>query len=73
MATNFSPNVAFSGRFLLLIAGMRGLLSEISVGIIAAALLDLGKTISLTGSKRRSLLWPCWAAEGSHERGRDRD
>jgi hypothetical protein len=51
MATNFSPNVAFSGRFLLLIAGMSGLLSEISVGIIAAGLLDLGKTISLSAQQ----------------------
>ena len=35
-------------RFLLLIAGMGGLLYGIDVGIIAAALLYLGKTISLS-------------------------
>ena len=41
-------NGAGYGRFLLLIAGTGGLLYGIDVGIIAAALLYLGKTISLT-------------------------
>lgn len=39
---------AVYGRFLLVIAGMGGLLYGIDVGIISAALLYLGKTISLT-------------------------
>ena len=39
---------AWYGRFLLLIEGTGGLLYGIDVGIIAAALLYLGKTISLT-------------------------
>lgn len=39
---------AWYGRYLLLIAGTGGLLYGIDVGIIAAALLYLGKTISLT-------------------------
>jgi MFS transporter, SP family, solute carrier family 2 (myo-inositol transporter), member 13 len=47
MATNTSSAVWY-GRFLLFIAGMGGLLYGIDVGIIAAALLYLGKTISLT-------------------------
>ena len=47
MATNTS-NTVWYGRFLLFIAGMGGLLYGIDVGIIAAALLYLGKTISLT-------------------------
>ena len=41
-------NGVWYGRFLLLIAGTGGLLYGIDVGIIAAALLYLGKTISLT-------------------------
>jgi MFS transporter, SP family, solute carrier family 2 (myo-inositol transporter), member 13 len=48
MATNTSQNLAFYGRFLLFIAGMGGLLYGIDVGIIAAALLYLEKTINLT-------------------------
>jgi MFS family permease len=48
MSPNTSPNVTFYGRFLLFIAGMGGLLYGIDVGIIAAALLYLEKTISLT-------------------------
>jgi SP family myo-inositol transporter-like MFS transporter 13 len=44
--TRFSP-VTY-GRFLLFIAGMGGLLYGIDVGIISAALLYLGKTISLS-------------------------
>ncbi len=42
----FSPSSY--GRFLILIAGLGGLLYGIDVGIIAAALLYLSKTISLT-------------------------
>ncbi|HEY5891685.1 MAG TPA: MFS transporter [Chthoniobacterales bacterium] len=48
MAANKSKNIAFYGRFLLFVAGMGGLLYGIDVGIIAAALLYLEKTISLT-------------------------
>jgi MFS transporter, SP family, solute carrier family 2 (myo-inositol transporter), member 13 len=48
MSSKTSPNVTFYGRFLLFIAGMGGLLYGIDVGIIAAALLYLEKTISLT-------------------------
>jgi MFS transporter, SP family, solute carrier family 2 (myo-inositol transporter), member 13 len=47
MATNTSSAVWY-GRFLLFIAGMGGLLYGIDVGIIAAALLYLEKTINLT-------------------------
>jgi MFS transporter, SP family, solute carrier family 2 (myo-inositol transporter), member 13 len=47
MATNTSSAVWY-GRFLLSIAGLGGLLYGIDVGIIAAALLYLEKTISLT-------------------------
>jgi MFS transporter, SP family, solute carrier family 2 (myo-inositol transporter), member 13 len=47
MASSTS-NTVWYGRFLLFIAGMGGLLYGIDVGIIAAALLYLGKTISLT-------------------------
>ena len=36
------------GRFLLFIAGMGGLLYGVDVGIISAALLYLGKTVSLS-------------------------
>jgi MFS family permease len=39
---------SFYGPFLLFIAGMGGLLYGIDVGIIAAALLYLGKTVNLT-------------------------
>jgi MFS family permease len=39
---------AFYNRFLILIAGLGGLLYGIDVGIIAAALLYLGKTVSLS-------------------------
>ena len=48
MAVNSSPNIAFYGKFLLFIAGMGGLLFGIDAGIIAAALLDLEKTVTLT-------------------------
>jgi SP family myo-inositol transporter-like MFS transporter 13 len=41
-------SAAFYGRYLLFIAGMGGLLYGIDVGIIAAALLYLNKTINLT-------------------------
>ena len=47
MATTTSSAVWY-GRFLLFIAGMGGLLYGIDVGIIAAALLYLEKTINLT-------------------------
>lgn len=43
-----SVNQSFYRRFLLFIAGMGGLLYGIDVGIIAAALLYLGKTVNLT-------------------------
>jgi SP family myo-inositol transporter-like MFS transporter 13 len=42
------PNTARYGRYLLFIAGLGGLLYGIDVGIIAAALLYLGKTINLS-------------------------
>jgi MFS transporter, SP family, solute carrier family 2 (myo-inositol transporter), member 13 len=45
VATNTS-NTVWYGRFLLFIAEMGGLLYGIDLGIIAAALLYLGKTIS---------------------------
>src|SRR6202035_2697605 len=43
-----SRNTVLYGRFLLFIAGLGGLLYGIDVGIIAAALLYLNKTINLT-------------------------
>lgn len=43
-----SANQSFYRRFLLFIAGMGGLLYGIDVGIIAAALLYLGKAVNLT-------------------------
>ncbi len=43
-----SANTVVYGRFLLLIAGLGGLLYGIDVGVIAAALLYLSKTIDLT-------------------------
>lgn len=46
--SNGSSNAARYGWFLLFIAGLGGLLYGVDVGIIAAALLYLGKTISLT-------------------------
>jgi MFS family permease len=46
VAKRLSP--AAYGRFLLFIAGMGGLLYGIDVGIISAALLYLGKTVSLS-------------------------
>jgi MFS transporter, SP family, solute carrier family 2 (myo-inositol transporter), member 13 len=42
------PNVVRYGRFLVFVAGLGGLLYGIDVGIIAAALLYLNKTINLT-------------------------
>ncbi len=47
MTASTLPSVRY-GRFLLFIAGLGGLLYGIDVGIIAAALLYLGKTISLS-------------------------
>ncbi len=44
------------GRFLLLIAGLGGLLYGIDVGIISAALLYLGKTIDLTVSQTSAVV-----------------
>ncbi len=46
--TDSTAKHAFYGRFLLFIAGLGGLLYGIDVGIIAAALLYLNKTISLS-------------------------
>jgi MFS family permease len=46
MMNRLSP--ASYGRYLLFIAGMGGLLYGVDVGIIAAALLYLGKTVSLS-------------------------
>ncbi len=46
--TASSPNTVRYGRYLLFIAGLGGLLYGIDVGIIAAALLYLGKTINLS-------------------------
>jgi len=46
MLNRLSP--ASYGRYLLFIAGMGGLLYGVDVGIIAAALLYLGKTVSLS-------------------------
>ena len=43
-----TTRASFYGRYLILIAGLGGLLYGIDVGIIAAALLYLNKTISLT-------------------------
>jgi SP family myo-inositol transporter-like MFS transporter 13 len=42
------PNTVLYGRFLIFVAGLGGLLYGIDVGIIAAALLYLNKTINLT-------------------------
>ena len=44
------------GRFLLLIAGLGGLLYGVDVGIIAAALLYLGKTVTLTLSQTSAIV-----------------
>jgi MFS family permease len=44
------------GRFLLLISGLGGLLYGIDVGIIAAALLYLGKTISLSVAQTSAIV-----------------
>src|SRR5580698_3743591 len=49
MTNRLSP-LAY-GRFLLFIAGMGGLLYGVDVGIISAALLYLGKTVSLSISQ----------------------
>lgn len=46
--SSFRLSPASYGRFLLFIAGMGGLLYGIDVGIISAALLYLGKTVSLS-------------------------
>ncbi len=45
---NRAPNVVRYGRFLVFVAGLGGLLYGIDVGIIAAALLYLNRTINLT-------------------------
>jgi len=47
MMANNSSKVRY-GRYLIFIAGIGGLLYGIDIGIIAAALLYLGKTVSLT-------------------------
>ena len=47
-ASNPTPNIVRYGRFLVFVAGLGGLLYGIDVGIIAAALLYLNKTINLT-------------------------
>jgi MFS transporter, SP family, solute carrier family 2 (myo-inositol transporter), member 13 len=60
VATNTS-NTVWYGRFLLFIAGMGGLLYGIDLGIIAAALLYLGKTISLTVEETSFIALPCCA------------
>jgi SP family myo-inositol transporter-like MFS transporter 13 len=44
------------GRFVLFVAGLGGLLYGVDLGIIAAALLYLGKTISLTLAQSSSLV-----------------
>lgn len=46
----------FYGPFLLLVAGMGGLLYGIDVGIIAAALLYLGKTVNLTTAQTSEIV-----------------
>jgi len=46
--TTKTPNTALYERFLISVAGLGGLLYGIDVGIIAAALLYLNKTINLT-------------------------
>ncbi len=47
-STVVSSNIVRYGRFLIFVAGLGGLLYGIDVGIIAAALLYLNKTINLT-------------------------
>ncbi len=47
-ASKPTPNIVRYGRFLVFVAGLGGLLYGIDVGIIAAALLYLNKTINLT-------------------------
>jgi SP family myo-inositol transporter-like MFS transporter 13 len=47
-STGNTPNTVLYGRFMILVAGLGGLLYGIDVGIIAAALLYLNKTINLT-------------------------
>jgi MFS transporter, SP family, solute carrier family 2 (myo-inositol transporter), member 13 len=46
--SNPNPGIVRYGRFLIFVAGLGGLLYGIDVGIIAAALLYLNKTINLT-------------------------
>ncbi|MFY9940028.1 MAG: MFS transporter, partial [Silvibacterium sp.] len=46
--TEKTPNTVRYERFLIFVAGLGGLLYGIDVGIIAAALLYLNKTINLT-------------------------
>jgi SP family myo-inositol transporter-like MFS transporter 13 len=47
MSSN-SPNIVRYGRFLLFVSGLGGLLYGVDIGIIAAALLYLDKTINLS-------------------------
>lgn len=47
-----TPKSSFYLRFLLLIAGLGGLLYGIDIGIIAAALLYLGKAVNLTVAQK---------------------
>ena len=46
-----SANTTQYGRWLLCVAGLGGLLYGIDIGIIAAALLYLGKTLNLTDAR----------------------
>jgi SP family myo-inositol transporter-like MFS transporter 13 len=55
--TNRLSPVAY-GRYLMFIAGMGGLLYGIDVGIISAALLYLGKTISLSLEQTSLIVFP---------------
>jgi SP family myo-inositol transporter-like MFS transporter 13 len=54
--TSNSPNTALYGRFLIFVAGLGGLLYGIDVGIIAAALLYLNKTVNLTVGQTSSIV-----------------
>ena len=56
MSVAFLDNRIRYGRFLLLISGLGGLLYGIDVGIIAAALLYLGKTIDLTVAQTSAIV-----------------
>lgn len=56
MSLSLLDNRIHYGRFLLLISGLGGLLYGIDVGIIAAALLYLGKTIDLTVAQTSAIV-----------------